>query len=865
MNNRPPKYFTRLLAWFCHDDFYEELQGDLEERFYSNTQQYGQRKARTQYRLEVLKLIRPSVLGKVKIQTQNNNIAMFKNYTLVAFRNLSRNRLFSAINIFGLAMSMAVGLLAIAFATEIYSYDNFHEHKDRIYRVNNIVVKQTGELSVPYASTSLLAGQKIREQIPGIEKVASFYKGLYGDLKAENQTFNIQGYFASPEFFEVFTFPMIQGNPQTALVEPYSLVLTESSAIKMFNSTDVIGKTVERNDKPYTVTAVVQDPPKNSHLQFEILAAQSTLATLSNDYVLSNWSAMWSSYAYLLLDKTHNLEQIQAGLDEIAKVENANSKTLNANMRLESMSNIFPGEDRWNEVGTVMPIERVNAIVYLALIVIFSACFNYANLSIARSLKRAKEIGIRKVVGAKKNQVFVQFITEAIIVSFMALILAYFLFRLIKPEFISLNYYNSRTTTLDLSLGTYLYFIIFSIFIGFLSGAIPALVMTKFKPISIIKGISNMKVAGGVNIRKVLVGIQFALSIGFAVLVTLAYKQYQHALNFDLGYVTDSILNVELQGNDFELVKSAFEQVPEVSEISGSGFMPSTGSLNSSYAKVEGQIDSVTVYSIWVNEDYTGNLKHNFLAGEPINGSLEKKQMIVNEEFLKAFNLGSPEEAIGQKVDYYKDIREIVAVISNFHYGTIYDRVEPFAFLHGNDRLYYANLKLTTQDITTTMSKISAAWENLDPEHELQSSFFEEDIERVYQDLSTSLKTYGFLAIIAISISMLGLLGMSVYTAESKVKELTIRKVLGATFYNLIMLLSRNFLLVLALAATVAVPIALYIFRTTLQKDMQYAMEVGFWELANGTVLVLLISMLTIGSQASKAARTNPAENLRNE
>lgn len=870
MNNHPPKYFTRLLAWFCHDDFYEELQGDLEERFYSNIQEYGHRKARTQYRMEILKLIRPSVMKKFKVhsdnyRSKNNHIAMFKNFTLVAWRNLSRNRLFSAINIFGLAMSMAVGLITIAFVSEVNSFDKFHENKDRIYRVNNIVIRNDGEMSIPYASTSLLAAQRIREQVPGIDKVASFYKGFYGDLKTEDETFNVQGFFASPEFFDVFTFPLVQGNPKTALVEPNSLVLTESMALKIFNSTDILGRTLIRREKPYTVTAVAKDPPKNSHLQFDVLGSQSTLNTESSDYILTNWSSMWSSYAYLLLSENHNLEQIQASIDQLVEVENSKSSALNAKLRIERMADVFPGEDRWNEVGTVMPKQRLSAMIILALIVIFSACFNYANLSVARSLKRAKEIGVRKVVGAKQTQIFFQFIAESILVSVISLVLAFFLFRLIRPEFLSLDFYISRTTTLELTTNTYLYFLLFTVLIGLLAGSIPALLMTKFKPVSIIKGVTNMRITGGMNIRKALIGVQFILSIGFAVLVTLTYKQYQFALNFDLGYDTEAILNVELQGNDFEIVKSAFSQIPEIENISGSAFLPSTGNLNSDHAKLKSTLDSAVVYSMRVNEDYIPNLDHELIAGNQLNDELQKNQMIVNEEFVKKFNLGSPENAIGKTFDFYQVEREVVGVVKDFHYGTIYDDIQPFSFIQHENNLYLTNLKIKSSDLTSTLQKISDAWAGIDKEHDLKASFYHEDIERTYQDISSSLKTFGLLAIVAITISILGLLGMAVYTAESKIKELTIRKVLGASVYNLLTLLSKNFILLVIISSAIAVPFALYIFRTTLINNMEYSIEIGFWELANGALLVLFIAVITIGSQAAKAARTNPAENLRNE
>ncbi|WP_305982059.1 ABC transporter permease [Roseivirga thermotolerans] len=865
MNNRPPKYFTRLLTWFCHDDFYEELQGDLEEKFYSNIQQYGQRKARTQYRLEVLKLLRPSVAKKLRVQTQNNNIAMFKNYTLVAFRNLSRNRLFSAINIFGLAMSMAVGLLAIAFVNEIYSFDQFHENKDRIYRINNV---RTFLDNAPqaYASTSLLTADRIRAEVPGVERVSGMFKGFSGDLATGENNYSFQGYYTDEEFLRIFSFPVLQGDPKSALKEPYSIVLTQTLAEKIYGSTDVLGQTLERNGKEYTITAVLKELPKNTHFHFEALASLSSLRNNEQTTYLFNWSTMWSSYAYVLMQENANMSAFEQSLNQIASQENAKMEQQSIALTYERLNDIFPGDGKYNQVWTVVPKSNVNSMIILALIVIVSACFNYANLSIARSLKRAKEIGVRKVVGAKKSQVFTQFITESVLVSLLALVLAFFLFRLIRPEFLSLNYYISRTTTLELTTTTYICFVLFAIFIGFLAGTTPALIMTRLKPVSIIKGVSNMKIGGGINIRKVLIGIQFILSIGFAVLVSLAYKQYQYALNFDLGYNTEAILNVELQGNDYEIVKAAFSQIPEIESISGSAFLLSTGSTNSDYAKLPEASDSVVVYSMRVTENYTSTLGHQLVAGREITSQLKTKQMIVNEQFVEKFGFKNPEEIIGKTFYYYNDHRMVVGVIKDFHYGTIYNDIQPFAFIQPEEnQLYLTNLKLKSADLPATLEKIDDAWSEIDTHHELQASFYSEDIERTYQTLSSSMKTYGLLAIIAIGISLLGLLGMAVYTAESKIKELTIRKVLGAGFYHLVALLSRSYIWILVIASAIGIPIAVYIFKTTIANNIQYTISIGFWELAGGALMVLTVAILTIGSQATKAALTNPAENLRNE
>ncbi len=862
----PPKYPGLLFRWFCKEDIYAELEGDLREEFYQHVEKFGIKKANALYRKEVLRMIRPSVLKPFTGHTlHTNQTAMIKNYTLVAIRNLQRNKLFSAINVFGLSVSMAVALITIAFVTEINSYDNFHKNGDRIWRVNNHRIDENGERT-PYATTSLLAGERLRAEYPGIEKVVSINNSLYGDVKYGDQVHPVQGYFASKEIFEVFSFPMLYGNPETALTEPYAMVITESMAMRVFNRKDVVGKVLERNGKPWKVTGVLKDIPNNSHLKFQALASLDTYrANKRGQRLLSQWTNMWSSYAYILLPEGTTSETAQLWLDQVSADENSKGSRFEIEMKMESLASIFPGDGKFNQISTVMPKENVNSMIILTLIVVFSACFNYANLSIARSLKRAKEIGVRKVVGARKGQIFTQFIAEAIMVSVLSLSLAYLLFRLIRPEFLKLNYYISNTVALEIGTNTYLQFFAFAIAIGLLAGSVPALLMTRFKPVSILKGAISLGRSRKLSLRKVLIGLQFTLSMGFAILVTLAYKQYNYALNFDLGYTTENILNVEVQDNDPEVLKSAFEQVPEVTGTSLSSMVPSTGSLNSDEAWLLGKKDTVTTYSMMVDDHYLKNMEHELLAGQNFDPNLVNDQMVVNETFVKKMGFTSNEEALDSRVAYYQDTFRVVGVVKDFHYGTMYNELLPFSFVQRTNYFYYLNLNVTSSDMAATMNKLSIAWESVDTDHDFKASFFSEDIERTYDGLSSSMKTYGLLAIVAISISILGLLGMAAYATEARSKELTIRKVLGASIYNLLALLSKNFLIIIVIAAGIAIPLSIELFQTKIIQDMKYSIDVGFWELSGGALLVTIIALFTIGTQARKAARTNPAETLRNE
>ena len=860
---QPPRVFTRLLEWFCHDSFFEELQGDLEEKFDQHRETHGLRYAQRTYALEVIKLFRPSVMGSFKVKTQNNQFAMLKNYSLIAFRSLMRHKLFASINLIGLSVSMAVGLLAIAFVSEMYSYDNFHENSDRIYRVVNDRTPVNRETDA-YATTAIITGRRLASDFAGFEAIAPIFNRLRGELSTKDKTIPVKGIYTDTGFFDVLTFPLLYGDPRNALEAPYSIILTESTALKLFGKVNVVGETLEYAEDQLVVTGIAADPPRNSHIQFEAIAPLKTLDVKQSN-VVKNWGAMWSSYVYVLLPKEHDKSQIQALLDQLAMEENTKVSSFSIDLSLEALNDIFPGNGRYNQMNTIMPERNVKSIVVLALIVVLSACFNYTNLSIARSLKRGKEVGVRKVVGASRWQLIVQFVLEAIMVAFLALFIAFFLFRLIRPEFISLNRFIQQTTMLELTPSIYLNFFLFTVLIGILAGIVPSLLLAKFKTVAVLKGMLSLKVRRGLNLRKLLVGLQFALSMGFAILVTLANKQYQYALNFDLGFDTENVLNVDIGNGNLDLLQNAYAQVPAVQEMSTASFMPSLGISNSDYAKFKDPNDSVQVYTIDISPNYLNTLNHELLAGDDFIEGQSADKIIVNELLTRKMGMDGPQSALGEQIEYFGKKWTIIGVVPDFHHGTINNKVEAFAFTSGRQRHFNLNLSIRSDDIVSTLSQLEQSWSDIHPDIAFEASFYSEEIEATYATISSSTKTYGLLAIVAVSISILGLLGMAVYTTESKMKELTIRKVLGASAAHLVMLLSRNFMLIFLLAATATIPLAYLFYKKTIVRYAVYKIDVGFLELSGGAIVILIMAFLTIGLQTLKAARANPTRALRND
>ena len=796
---------------------------------------------------------------------------LLQNYLVTAIRNIRKNQLFSLINVFGLALSMSIGLLIITMVTELRGYDDFHEDGERIYRINN-TYQYLDEDPELYASTSALAGKRIQEEVAGLEGATLIYRHFSNDFGSSERMLPLSGYFASEEFLSLLSFNVLEGDPTTALLEPYSIVLTAKAADKLFGKEeDLVGQILlTPEEKQYTVTAIVEDPPFNSHLQFEVLGSFSTKEDIEkdNDGFLS-WRNMWMYHVYLKVEEGIDKETIEASLARISAEENAKMEHRKIQLGLQPLQSITPGLDISNEIGKTTPREIPIMLSVFALIVIASSCFNYTNLSIARSVKRAKEVGVRKVVGSSTVQILWQFLVESIVVAFVALFLAIGLFYLIKEPFLGLSEYLAEQLTLQLTWPLIGQFILFTLITGIIAGGLPAIVYSKIAPSSAFR--SNLSLSGykGVALRKVLIVVQFALSVGFIFAAIIEYRQYKFATNFDLGYSTSSVLIVELQDNDIDAVKGAFAAIPEVEMQSASLMMTSVGSYWAETVKYKDPLDSASVYFNGVDEHYLKLYENKLIAGQnfaPLKNDSASLQIIPNEQFLKRFELGSPEEALGEIVKFDDKEARIVGVVKDFHYGSVDRKIEPFLFTYENDDFYKISLKLTkAANLVAAREKVESAWKKIDELHPIEAMFYDEHLERRYEGHSIMVKVVGSLAFLAIVIATMGLLGMVMFTAETRLKEIGIRKVLGASEQSLIYLLGKGFLVLLFIASLIAVPLTFLLFNEVVLSSIANRVTIGVIDSLIGPLLIMLIGLLTVLGITFQAARTNPATILRNE
>lgn len=805
---------------------------------------------------------------------------MIGSHIKTSVRNIKRNKLFSTINIVGLAIGMSVGLLLIAFMHDILSYDRFNENGGQIYLVTSDA-KFKGGYRDKFASASVKMGNLIKDKVTGVKEITMLRNDFAGDANVNDNVIPFTGIYAEPSMLRMFTFPLLQGDASTALREPYSIVLTEMSAKKLFGAEDAFGKTIHFNDIDYQVTGILKDVPFFSHIQFESLVSLSTVEPkIAKDPELLKWEKVYQeNLIYVLLSENSSASDVQAQLDLICAEENRRDDEAEIHVNLVPLHDIMMGEELRNSIGPVMPGIVLWVIGGLALVVILSACFNYTNLSIARSMRRYKEVGLRKVIGAGRNQVRSQFLAEAVIVSLVALLLSFGMFLLLRPQFMSIAPELLKMVKLEITVPMLLMFIAFSMVVGVVAGFLPALFFAKVSIIHALKDASSVKVFKGVNFRRVLVVVQYTLTLIFITSTIIGYIQYKKILAFDLGFNTENILNISLQKNNPDILIERLKAMPEVTGVSQSRLLTSVGNVMGGFVKYKSIRDSALVFTNIVDENYIPLHEYKLVAGQnfiarPVTKDATS-ELIVNEKTLRQFNIanGDPEKAIGEEVVLANKRLTIVGVIKDFHYAKLDEKILPVvftyltpdSFLTGDRRDGLVNVRVDTSDPVATLAKIQDVWKSVDPVHPLEAEFYNDSIEDAYKELSAMIKIIGFLSFIAISIASLGLLGMVVYTTETRLKEISIRKVLGATSGNLVLLLSRAFVMLLGVSALIALPITYFFFENIVLTNFPFHDPVGILELFGGLLAVLVIAFIMIGSQTVRAARSNPSEVLKCE
>jgi len=877
----PPRWATHFLHWYCRPELVDEVEGDLYELFQRRVEAKGLRQAQLLYWLNVLMFLHPDYIRKRKYDPINHT-AMFRNYFKVTFRNLLRYKLFSFINIFGLAAGMSICLLIITMLAEQKSYDQFHRHKDRIYRI----ITQPGFSNQTASSPALLT--EALADYPIVEKTTRLRRGFGGDATHNQTTVPLIGLYADSTLLTLFDFPMKYGDPEQALSDPFSVVLSEEMAEKLFNEENPVGQTISFTQRglgrqgaslgaekgesygDFTVTGVLAETSQKSHIPqnaFVSFSTRQALHRLDIGKVQSEkWSDIWNTYTYVLLEEKTSPTALAEALDQVAERAYATVDEKNR-FSPQALTRITPAPMMNNELSMAMPVQAYYFWGMLALLIMLTAGFNYTNLSIARSLARAKEVGVRKVSGAFRSHLFGQFVGESVVMALLALILSVLFFQLLKAGFVNLSVNQYFHFDLPESPALYLYFVLFGLLVGLLAGIYPAVYMSRYTPLMVLKNFKIIR-PGGLGIRKMMITTQFTISLMFIVTALIFYQQLDQYLHLEYGFSKENILNVDLQGQSYEPVAHQLAQVNTVETISGCWFVPGSGFTMGKDVKREAEDETTNLSYMVVTPNYFNNHQIPITAGRTFTLENAHSEVVLNEKAVQLLGFTHPQEAIGTPL-IISEFGEtttplIVGVVKDFQDGMPMQEMNPLLLHYDSAKIKVANVRILPTDVRSTLADLKASWKQVDPQHALEASFLEDQLNTSLQVFVDVAKVFGLLTFLAISVACLGLLGMVMFTAESRIKEMGVRKVLGANVGQLVFLLSKGFLQLWLLAIIIALPLA-YFGNSLWLQNFANRITLGPGVFLSGTAVMLGLGLLVVVSQTLKTAIRNPVDSLRDE
>jgi ABC-type antimicrobial peptide transport system permease subunit len=787
---------------------------------------------------------------------------VFKNYFKVALRNIRRHPGYSIINIAGLAIGLACCLFILIWVMDELSYDKFHENAPDLYRVeeNQYYSGRVYHVTVtPYPLAPAL-----KADFPEIIE-ATQYVGVGGQLlQYEEKAFFETGIRAvAPAFFRMFTFPFVRGDSNTALDDPFSLVISEEIAEKYFGEEDPIGKVFSVNNRyDMKVTGVMKNVPNNSYLQFDMTIPYALLEKVGavNDGMGSN-----SILTFVQLQKGASPQQVNEKIRGFIKKHVPDSVT-ELELALYSKIHLHQYFGYGRDMGQIKYVYIFSLIAFFVLLI---ACINFMNLSTARSANRAREVGVRKVVGALKGHIIRQFYGESVIYAFIALVFAVILVVLLMSPF---NNLSGKELSLGI-LGNWMIlagFIGVTLFTGLVAGSYPALFLSSFQPVRVIRG-SLKSGAGSSLFRRILVVVQFSLSIFLIIGTVVVYNQLHYMKNRDVGYDKEHLVYIPMRGQTgqfYEVLKNSLVRDPRILGVTGSNHRPSNIGSNSSGAEWDGKDpDQVVLIGISsVDYDYIDTIGIELTEGRSFSkeyGTDQTEGFIVNEEVAE---LMGKESIVDERFSFAGKEGHIVGVMKNFHYYSLRNKIEPLAIYlrPAADGFSYTLIRIPSENISGSLDFVKETWQKVVPGFPFEYRFLVEDFEFYYRSDERMGDLLKYFSILAVFIACLGLFGLASFSAEQRTKEIGIRKVLGASAQQITLLLCKEFFVLVLLANIIAWPVAYFIMRNWLQ-DFAYRTSLGLLTFVMTMVLALIIALFTVSFQAVKAAVANPVDALKYE
>ncbi|MBV9963024.1 MAG: ABC transporter permease [Parafilimonas sp.] len=810
---------------------------------------------------------------------------MLRNHFKIAWRNLMKYKFISFINLFGLTIGLTCCLLILTYILNELSYDKYNKDADQVYRITRTFYDGDGKETLDLSTISPPFGYYLPTDFPEIEKMTRLLNNGTAPLRYKDKLINEQNvYFADGNLFDVFSVKVTEGNPKTALNEPFSVMLTEETAKKYFGNEDPINKVLRANNQfDVKVTGVYKAFPANAHLHPNILVSFNTLkdsTVYGEENLRTNWGNN-SFFTYIKLPKGYNIENMKARfpafLDKhMAGQYGANKPSKGTKLDLQKLTDIHLYSHTDYEAEPNGDINRVYVFSAIALFILLIACINYMNLSTARSALRAREIGIRKVVGASKTELVVQFLSESILITWSAIIIAFLLLYFTLPW---LNKVSAQNLSISILLKWQVLVPLFlsPFLIGFISGIYPALFMSSFQPVKTLKGLFK---TGGSNIsfRKVLVITQFSISIILIITTIVVFQQLHYMQNASLGYDKGHIVTLPYytQLNDqYESFRNTLLQNPGIKDVGRSSRIPTGRLLDDMGASVAGGDSLVPLKSeiryVATDYDFIPTYGIHIDAGRNFsrNYGTDTSNFIINEAAVRSVGWKSAQDAVGKNMKYGFLTGHIIGVMNDFHFESLHEEIKPMIFIMpataSNNSFYNSiSIKIAGNNMDAALATLKNTWQKYLPDLPYQYTFLDENFSKLYDAEQKQETIFTTFACVAIFIACLGLFGLSAFAISQRVKEIGVRKVLGANTGTIVTLLSKDFLKLVLIAAIIAFPVAWYAMDKWLS-DFAYRVKMQWWVFLFAAFAAALIALFTVSFQAIKAALANPVKSLRTE
>lgn len=794
---------------------------------------------------------------------------MFKNYFLIAFRNLLKFKLYSLINIIGLAVGIASCLIILLYIQDQFSYDKYGKNSDNIYRL--VLDVKNSENTNKYSTTSPPMGPYIVENFPEVKEAVRVRIGSASLMESNSvKAYEEKIIFADSNFFDLFSFPLMEGNTKSVLNEPNEVVITSEMAKKYFGNQDPVGKIIKM-DKRFNlkVTGVISPKKFNSHIEFDFLISFSTFpSTLPPGYSINDWG--WTSFfTYLLINNNSDVKNLEEKLPTLIKTNFNEETARRLSLHLEPLKNIYFDNERIGGLGESGNKSSLYIISIIAFLILVIAAFNFVNLSTAGSAKRSKEVGIRKLLGANRLRLIKQFLGESIIISFISVFVALAIVELVIPLINSKLGINISLA--DLEPGYFIFLIILlPFFIGFAAGVFPAFILSNFIPSKVLKG-NIYAFQTGISIRKILIIAQFLVTTILIVGALIVTEQMNYIKNKNLGFDKENVLVLKLRGKEllskFETIKNSMLNIPGVVNIGGA-----RNSLDGEYGTativVPGNKNNaserynINIYP--VDYGFFKTLGIKFISGRAFNKNFatDRDAFILNVAAVRMLNLEN--RAIPQIWFAGREKGNVIGIVKDFNYTSLHNDIAPLVFFMSPSESENMFVRIKSGNIPLTINEIKNVWDQIVPGYPIDYSFFNQKIDKIYKSDQKFASIIYYFSALVILIACVGLFGLISFSVEQRIKEIGIRKVLGASVAGVSVLLSKEFIRLVVIANFIAWPAAYFIMNKWLE-DFAYKVQIGVSVFLIAGLVVLAIAIITVSFQAIKAATANPVKSLRYE